>query len=138
MNKTELESLSDIRLNEAKCLLANGFYHGAYYLCGYAVECALKACISKSFLLHEFPDKKIVNESYTHNLETLLKLANLQQKLQQQATTSPDLEINWAVIKGWSEQFRYEHSISKVMAEELISAAEDTNFGVLQWVRLNW
>ncbi|MCV5491797.1 HEPN domain-containing protein, partial [Escherichia coli] len=55
MNKNDLEALSDTRLNEAKCLLDHGFFHGAYYLCGYAVECALKACIAKSFLQHEFP-----------------------------------------------------------------------------------
>ena len=68
MNKNDLESLSAIRFNEAKCLLDNGFYHGAYYLCGYSVECALKACIAKTFQQHEFPNKKIVMDSYTHDL----------------------------------------------------------------------
>jgi HEPN domain-containing protein len=28
-------------------LLEAGLYAGAYYLAGYAVECALKACIAK-------------------------------------------------------------------------------------------
>lgn len=81
MNKNDLEALSDTRLNEAKCLLDHGFFHGAYYLCGYAVECALKACIAKSFLQHEFPNKKVVNDSYTHDLSQLLKIANLHQIL---------------------------------------------------------
>jgi len=45
---------------------------GAYYLAGYAVECALKACIAKKTQRHEFPDKRRVDASHTHNLIQLL------------------------------------------------------------------
>jgi len=50
--------LSRIRLQEAKALLSLDFDDGAYYLAGYAVECALKACIAKETRRHEFPDRK--------------------------------------------------------------------------------
>jgi hypothetical protein len=46
---------------------------GAYYLAGYAVECALKACIAKETKRYEFPDKKRVDSSYSHNLDLLVK-----------------------------------------------------------------
>jgi len=35
-------------------------YCGAYYLMGYAIECAFKAAISKQIKEHDFPDKKLV------------------------------------------------------------------------------
>jgi len=47
VNRRDLQALSRIRLTEAKALLRLGHYDGAYYLAGYAAECALKACIAK-------------------------------------------------------------------------------------------
>ena len=46
-------------------------YAGAYYLLGYSVECALKACIAKQTKKHDFPDKEVVKKSYVHNLVKL-------------------------------------------------------------------
>lgn len=45
MNREDFQRVSEIRLRESRALLAAGFPEGAYYLAGYAVECALKACI---------------------------------------------------------------------------------------------
>ena len=56
-------------------MLQLGLFDGAYYLAGYAVECALKACIAKGTLRGEFPDKKRVDSSYSHNLRELFKVA---------------------------------------------------------------
>ena len=47
MNKSDFENLANIRIIEAEVLLYSGNYPGEYYLAGYAVECALKACIAK-------------------------------------------------------------------------------------------
>ncbi len=47
MNRTDLQKLSNIRIREAKVLFAAGEHSGAYYLAGYAIECALKACFAK-------------------------------------------------------------------------------------------
>ena len=55
MDRRDLQALSRIRINEAKGLLSLGLHDGAYYLAGYAVECALKACIAKETKRHEFP-----------------------------------------------------------------------------------
>lgn len=47
MNRAELKQLSMDRVGDAEILLANGRWAAAYYLLGYAVETALKACILK-------------------------------------------------------------------------------------------
>lgn len=61
-------------MKEAKALLTLGLNDGAYYLAGYAVECALKACIAKQTQRFEFPDKDKVTKGWTHKLNELVKL----------------------------------------------------------------
>jgi hypothetical protein len=63
MNRTDFQQLAELRLREAEALLAAGLPDGAYHLAGYSVECALKACIAKRTQLHDFPEKKLVNDS---------------------------------------------------------------------------
>jgi len=138
MTKTELESLSDLRLKESQILFENGFYQGAFYLCGYSIECALKACIAKSFKENEFPNKKLVNDSYVHDLNQLLKLSNLSIQFQSDAKNDPKLDIHWAVVKDWSEKFRYDSSVERVSAEDLIRAVSDEQSGILPWIKKHW
>ena len=57
MNRIDFQEIAELRLRESKALLAAGFPDGAYYLAGYAVECALKACIAKRSQEHDFPEK---------------------------------------------------------------------------------
>ena len=45
VDRKDLQELSKVRLKEATALLKLGLFDGAYYLAGYAVECALKACV---------------------------------------------------------------------------------------------
>ena len=47
MNRQDLQNLALTRLEEVEVLLNNHKYSGAYYLSGYVIECALKACIAK-------------------------------------------------------------------------------------------
>jgi HEPN domain-containing protein len=42
MDRYEFQELAKVRLKEANALLAAGLYDGAYYLAGYAAECALE------------------------------------------------------------------------------------------------
>ena len=46
MNKTDVENLVEIRVSEARTLRESEKYEEEYYLFGYAVECAIKACIA--------------------------------------------------------------------------------------------
>jgi HEPN domain-containing protein len=47
MNRTDFQELAEERLEDARPLLDAGRFSGAYYLAGYAVECALQACIAR-------------------------------------------------------------------------------------------
>ena len=79
--RTLFQQLAELRLNEAKLLFQEHQPSGAYYLAGYAIECAFKAIISAQFRANEIPDKALVNRVYTHDLADLIKLAGLESQL---------------------------------------------------------
>ena len=135
MNKIELETLAAIRVKEAEILLKSECYHGAYYLAGYALECLLKACIAKQVKQFDFPDKKLANDSYTHDLAKLLIIAGLKQELSKQENQDINFKLNWAVVNKWSEESRYEHIIQKQDAQDLFNAITDNESGILLWLK---
>jgi HEPN domain-containing protein len=137
MNRRDFQEIAEVRLRESKALLTAGFPEGAYYLAGYAVECALKACIAKKTREHDFPDREMVNSSYTHKLKDLLKLAELKTDLEAVLQADPLMEANWAIIQDWSEKSRYERR-SLQEAEVLLSAIEDGRGGLLPWIVQRW
>jgi HEPN domain-containing protein len=137
MNCKDLKELTRIRRKEARLLLKNGNYEGAYYLSGYIVECGLKVCIAKQTKKCDFPDKKTVNASYTHNLTDLIKIAGLQPILNMEINQDPDFEVNWTIVKDWSEGSRYEKH-TKNEANDLYSAITNPRHGVLKWIRQHW
>ncbi|HXB21520.1 MAG TPA: hypothetical protein VNV88_09065 [Candidatus Solibacter sp.] len=95
-------------MQEAGVLVQNRKLQGAYYLAGYAVECALKACIARQTKRYEFPPKvRHVHDVYTHDLDKLLRLAGLDKQLESDIQTNTALAINWAVVKDWDEEKRY-------------------------------
>jgi HEPN domain-containing protein len=124
-------------MKEARALLKLGLYDGAYYLAGYAVECALKACIAKRTQRYQFPDKKIVDKSYTHDLTQLLQTTGLQSEHSREMETDDRFALNWAVVKQWSEARRYELGIGW-KAQVLYDAIADRKHGVLRWLRRHW
>ena len=77
MTRQDLQELAEVRLKDARVLSDAGRFSGAYYIAGYAVECALKACIAKQFHEHEFPDLQKVKQIYTHGYYTLVRVAGL-------------------------------------------------------------
>ena len=132
-----MRDLALIRLKEAKVLLRNGYYDGSYYLSGYCIECALKACIAKGTCRYEFPDKKTADASHTHRLDDLLRVAQLGAVLGEEVGKNRIFEANWNLVKDWSEQSRYKKH-SQLEAEALLSAGGDKKFGVLKWIRPRW
>lgn len=118
--------------------MAAGKWDGAYYLSGYAVELALKACIIKLLLSRDvFPEKDFSKGCYSHNIRGLLKVADLEAVFLAAAATDPALAAHWAVAAGWSEQKRY-HRTSEAEARELYNAITDLSHGVLQWIKNYW
>jgi HEPN domain-containing protein len=137
VDRTDLQELSRIRLKEAKALLKAGMADGAYYLAGYAVECALKACIAKETRRYEFPDKKRVDSSYKHDLAELLKTAKLEKLLAARCAADRIFKDNWETVKSWSEQSRYER-LSLSQAQVLLAAVSDRQHGVVPWIKVHW
>ena len=137
MNRDDFRRLAELRLREARALLQARHFDGAYYLGGYVIENALKACIAKQTKRFEFPDRKTVNESHTHNLEQLLRVAGLQPELEREAASSRAFEVNWTVVKDWSEESRYQRH-TRQEAEDLFNAITDPQNGVLPWIRQRW
>ena len=55
LTRRDFQRLAKLRAAEAGALVRSRKEIGAYYLAGYAVECALKACVAKATKRHEFP-----------------------------------------------------------------------------------
>lgn len=138
MTRKDFQKLANMRSKEAKALLAQGHFAGAYYLAGYSVECALKACIAKRTQRHDFPDKRIAFESYTHDLKELLKTAGLDSVFTADAPANSQLAKNWTTIKDWSESARYQAIISDTNARDIYSAITSRKDGVLLWLKKRW
>jgi HEPN domain-containing protein len=136
-NRDDFRRLAELRLKESNALLTAEFPDGAYYLAGYAVECALKACIAKRTREHDFPEKDLANASYTHKLKDLLNLAELKTELDAIRQADPLMEANWAIVQDWSEKSRYEKRTIQE-ATSLLKAIEDRQGGLLPWIKLHW
>lgn len=138
MNREDFQKLSAERVRDARALLGAGRYAAAYYLCGYAVECALKACIAKRTIRHDFPDKIFAATVYTHDLVKLLNAAGLTHTHQQHVDAHPAFGTNWAIVKDWSETKRYERTITESQARDFYSATTARANGVLKWIKAHW
>lgn len=138
MTRADFQQLADIRIDEAAALLAAQKWDGAYYLAGYAVECALKACIAKQTMQYDFPpERKSWEDCYTHDLEKLLKRAGLEFQRDQNAASDKEFQENWFVVKDWNESMRYRRK-TQAEAEKLYNAIADQNHGVLPWLKTYW
>ena len=137
MNRADLQRLSNIRIREAEILLAAGAYSGTYYLAGYAVECALKACFAKSIQRYDFPDKDRAGKVFQHKLSVLATLANLDGELSKATQGNLRLSANWSVARGWTEESRYS-TWTKNEAEAMVDAISKRKDGVLPWIRRRW
>ena len=132
-----MQALSRTRLREAQSLARAGLYEGAYYLAGYAVECALKACIAKETKKHEFPDRKRAEASHKHNLGELVKVAHLEDARRAEAQADELFRNNWDIVQSWSEESRY-RTIQEKDSLALVEAVAHRKHGVLQWIRRHW
>jgi HEPN domain-containing protein len=136
MNRQDLQRLSNTRIREARILFTAGEYGGAYYLAGYSVECALKACFAKGVRRHDFPDKK-TGRIFTHKLPDLVTLANLDAELLAARQTNRKFAASWEVVCSWTEESRY--SVwTKADADEILDAIIRRRDGVLPWIKRHW
>jgi len=139
VNRTEFQLLAETRISEAHALLTLGspMPSGAYYLAGYAVECALKACIAKRVNQYDYPDKQLANDSYTHDIEKLVRVAGLDAERSADIAVTAIFGQNWNIVKDWNEKARYAQH-SQLEAQKLYDAITDATNGVLPWIKARW
>ncbi len=138
IDRIDLRNLAEVRVRDAKVLLDHGQYDGAYYLAGYAVECALKSIIAGRTRRHEFPGLVAVKKAYTHNLEDLLVQSELKLPMYKEFTKDPVLRKNWQTVVEWSETSRYEAARLNKEAGDLYVAIADPTHGFLSCISKYW
>jgi hypothetical protein len=138
MNRLDFQRLSELRLKEGQILLSEELFDGAYYLLGYALECAFKACISKQTKEHDFPpDRRAVEAMYKHRASELLKASTLQHEHEKAKQANPVFADSWKTVEVWSEQSRYQTGKSKNEVADFLSAMVGEE-GVLTWLKKFW
>jgi hypothetical protein len=121
----ELDRIAQARLEDAQALLAADRYDGAVYLCGYAVEVALKARICRTLNWTDFPSTTGEFQAYrsfqTHELDVLLRLSGQEPRVKQQHFSF------WNTVAVWKTESRYgvAGSVQKIHAESMVSAADE-------------
>ena len=138
MNRADLQRLTELRVADAEVLLQARHWPAAYYLLGYAIECALKACAARQFSEHVVPDKRVVNEFYTHELEKLLNISGAKEAWKSRAKRERGFQVNWSTVRDWSEAARYDLTITEATARDMYTAVTDATSGVLPWLKTVW
>lgn len=137
LTKSDLQRLAHVRLEDSIALLQQNKASSAYYLAGYSVELALKACISKLFQSNAIPDKALVNAVYTHSLESLMNSSGLLPDLKAEIKANAVFGSYWGVVSKWNESSRYEFW-DPMAASTLIGAIADDTNGVFTWLKKHW
>ena len=85
LTRAELLKIAEARLKDAEVLFNSKRYDGAIYLCGYAVEVALKARICSTLRWNGYPmtsnEFKNFQSFKTHSLDVLLSLSGVESKI---------------------------------------------------------
>lgn len=120
----DLKKIAKARLKDAEILHAKSRYDGAVYLCGYAIETALKVRVCKTLHWIEFPytpgEFKDLQSFKTHNLDVLLKLSGIETKIKTQHLA------DWSEVAKWNPELRYKPigSVSMGDCQQMIGAAK--------------
>jgi len=123
ITRLDLTKIARARLRDAEVLYRSRRYDGAIYLCGYAVEIALKARICRTLSWPGDPSTGGEFQNYqsfrTHNLDVLLHLSGVEEKVK---TT---LMTEWSAVTAWDPEARYKPigSTTRQAAELMIASA---------------
>lgn len=124
--------LADLRitarehLRAAVILRRSRAYDSADYLCGYAVEIALKVRICRTLRWQGFPESKKEFEGKlslrVHDLNALLEFTGIQSRFQRMP-----LRGAWETVQLWDPEQRYRQGGVKTAAEadDMISATRN-------------
>jgi len=124
LDRPELKKIAQARIKDGEILLGSDRYDGAIYLCGYAVEIALKAKICETLGWAGYPFTTREFENYrsfrTHNLDVLLRLSGAEGQIKTKLLTE------WSVVAEWDPEIRYEPvgSATKGEVELMLTSAK--------------
>lgn len=119
MQKTEIEKMVQARLNDAEVLLEASRYDGSIYICGYAAELGLKARICRTLQWEEYPTSGKYGTFKTHDLDVLLHLTGMEDKVKLKLMTE------WSIVTKWNPETRY-NPIGKVNETDAIDMLDST------------
>lgn len=101
MKKGEIEKIVQARIEDAEILYKESRFDGSVYLCGYAVELGLKARICRTLQWDEYPTSGKYNTFKTHDLDVLLHLTGMEDKVKLKYLEE------WSIVAQWSPDARY-------------------------------
>ena len=136
-SKALLQAIASGKLEDAKLLYAHGRFSNAYYLGGYAIEIALKACVTLQIQAETLPDRRFIADIYTHEFEKLIGLAGLRAELRSRQNDDVQFQANWGLVNEWKPDTRYD-SIDRTSAQLLLMATADEHHGILPWITTFW
>ena len=126
LSRAELMAIARARVKDAKALLKTRRYDGAFYLCGYALECVLKARIVATLCWQGFPETggefKDLQSFKTHDLDLLLKLSGRETKIRSNSAHV----FQWSGVAQWDPEVRYKRvgSASRTDVLQIIQSVE--------------
>ncbi len=113
--RKDIRLLAKERLRDAQVLLRGRRYAGAIYLCGYAVELALKWRICETLRWGGYPATNADFSEYrsfkTHDLDVLLHLSGVEKRIKTKLFTQ------WSAVAQWNPESRY-NPIAKAKAAD--------------------
>lgn len=105
MALADMKRTARSHLADARVLRRGGRYDGAVYLCGYAVEIALKARICRTLRWAEYPATQVDGGSFkTHVFPQLLWLTGIRDRVQ---TVGGRPNPDWSIVQSWDPVMRY-------------------------------
>jgi HEPN domain-containing protein len=120
-NRNDLRKLARARIKDALTLFGGRRYDGALYLCGYAIEYALKARICTTLGWSNYPpaEKGDYRSFISHDFDHLLRLSSREKAIK---TAHVNL---WSKARTWKPELRYEPvgTVSRQSAREMIECA---------------
>lgn len=137
MKNLVLRNLSRQYETSALLLRKKRCWSASYHLAGLSVEFALKACIARKFVRSEIPEKRFVQQIYTHELGRLVILAGLEPDRTSAEASSPVFSRCWSTVRKWDADSRY-RVWSMVEAQDMLDAVTEPIDGATAWIRSHW
>jgi HEPN domain-containing protein len=125
ISRTDLQKMAQAKLEDAEALLPAQRYDSAVYICGYAIELALKARICLVLNWNGYPSNNAEFQKYqsfkTHDLMVLLRLSGTE------AIMTSKYRSEWSVVSAWAPELRY-RSVGSTSFQTASSMITNTKF----------